>query len=169
MPSASTTARLVLQTLADEELQDSNNRYNSLFARSLALFYIVDFEGRVIDANDAVFNRLGYVREEIRSLDFASLLSEDQLPLAFKTVQEIRETGNQKNPTEFRLRHKDGSDVYVETTGSTIISKGKAVAIQKIANDITERKLAEEKAKPARGRAGPLQQGTGAVRLRRFA
>ena len=135
---ASTAARIVLQALADEELQDSNNRYNSLFARSLALFYIVDFEGRVIDANDAVFKRLGYRREEIRSLDFASLLSEDQLPLAFKTVQEIRETGYQKNPTEFTLRHKDGSDVYVETTGSTIISKGKAVAIQNIANDITD-------------------------------
>ena len=88
------------------------------------MFTSVDFEGRVIDANDATFNRLGYAREEIRSLDLTSLLSEDQLPLAFKTIQEIRETGNQKDPTEFRLRHKDGSDVYVETTGSAIFSKG---------------------------------------------
>ena len=144
---SSTAARVVLQAEAEEELQDTNNRYNSLFARSLALFYIVDFEGRVIDANDAVFKLLGYRREEIRCLDFRSLLSEDQLPLAFKTVEEIREAGYQKTPTEFRLRHKDGSILYVETTGSTVISKGEAVGIQNLAYDITERKRAEEKAR----------------------
>jgi HD-GYP domain-containing protein (c-di-GMP phosphodiesterase class II) len=45
---------------------------------------------------------------------------------------------------EFRLRHKNGSDVYVETRGSTVMSNGTPVAIQAIARDITERKRAEE-------------------------
>lgn len=137
----------VREAAAQEELQESNNRYNALFGHSLTLVYIVNFEGRLIDANDAVSNRLGYTREEIRSLDLASLLSEDQLPLAFQTVEEIRETGIQRTQTEFRLRHKHGSDVYVETTGSAVYSEGKIVAIQNIATDITERKGAEEKAK----------------------
>jgi light-regulated signal transduction histidine kinase (bacteriophytochrome) len=73
------------------------------------------------------------------------LLSEDQLPLAFKTIQEIRETGNQKNPTEFKLRHKDGTPVFVETTGSAVFSEGNVVAIQMIGNDITKRKRTEDK------------------------
>ncbi len=142
---SSTAALVVQQAAAEEELLNSKNQYSALFERSLALVYICDFEGRVIDANEAIFHRLGYSRKELRSLDLTSLLSEDQLPLAFKTIQEIRETGHQKNPTEFRLRHKDGTWVIVETTGSAVFSEGNVVAIQTIGNDITERKRAEEK------------------------
>ncbi len=144
---SSTAALIVQQAAAEEELLNSKNRYNALFRRSLALVHIFDFEGRTIDANDAIFDRLGFSREELRCLDLASLLSEDQLPLAFKTIQEIRETGNQKNPAEFRLRHKDGTCVFVETTGSAIFSEGNVVAIQMIGNDITDRKRAEEESK----------------------
>jgi PAS domain S-box-containing protein/putative nucleotidyltransferase with HDIG domain len=125
------------------DLRESEERYKALFDRSLDLVYINDFEGRFIDANDTALNRLGYNREEIRGLDFASLLSEDQLPLAFKALQEIRETGFQKDLIELRLRHKNGSNVYVETKGSAILSKGTFVAVQSIARDITERKRAE--------------------------
>ena len=89
-------------------------------------------------------NLLGYTREEIHSLNFASFLNEDQLPLAFKTLQELQETGIQKELVQFRLRHKNGSEVYVETTGSAIMSNGKSVSIQSIARDITKRKQAEE-------------------------
>jgi two-component system sensor histidine kinase UhpB len=135
---------------AEDALRESDERYKALFDRSLDLVYITDLEGRFIDANDAALNRLGYKREEIHSLNFASLLSEDQLPLAFKTVQEIRETGIHKSLVEFRLRHKDGSHVlYVETQGSAVLSNGAPVAIQAIARDTTDRKLAEEALKYA--------------------
>jgi HD-GYP domain-containing protein (c-di-GMP phosphodiesterase class II) len=46
---------------------------------------------------------------------------------------------------EFRLRHKNGSEVYVETRGSTIMSNGTPIAFQAIARDITERKKVEER------------------------
>lgn len=125
-------------------LRESEERYRALFDRSLDLVYIYDFEGRFIDANNAALNRLGYKREEIQSMNFASLLSHDQLPLAFKASQEIRENGVQKHLIEFRLHHKNGSEIYVETQGSTVISNGKPVAIQAIARDITGRKRVEE-------------------------
>ncbi len=130
----------------EQTLRESEERYRALFDRSLDLVYIMDFEGQFTDANSAALSRLGYKREEIGSLNFASLLSDDQLPLAFKTLQEIRETGTQKL-TEFRLRHKNGSTVYVETRGTTIISSGTPIAIQAIARDITERKRADEELK----------------------
>ena len=107
-----------------ESLRESDERYKALFDHSLDLVYVYDFEGRFIDANAAALNRLGYTREDIRSLNFAALLSEDQLPLAFKTLQEIQETGIQKELVEFRLRHKNGSEVFIETKGATIISNG---------------------------------------------
>jgi PAS domain S-box-containing protein len=132
---------------AEDKLRESEERYRALFDRSRDLVYITDFEGRFLDANEAALNRLGYMREEIRSLNFASLLSEDQLPLALKILPEIRETGIQKDLTEFRLRCKDGTYIYVETQGSSVLSNGAPVAIQAIARDITERRHAEEELK----------------------
>jgi two-component system, cell cycle sensor histidine kinase and response regulator CckA len=129
---------------AEQLLRDSEERYKALFERSLDLVYINDFEGRFIDANDAALRRLGYERDDIPSLGFADFLSEDQMQLAFSAMQEIRTTGSQSRLTEFRLRHKDGSDVYVETKGSAIISNGRCVAIQSVARDITERRSLEE-------------------------
>jgi PAS domain S-box-containing protein len=132
---------------AEAELRESEERYRALFDRSLDLVYLTDFEGRFIDANAAALDRLGYKREEIQSLNFASFLSEDQLLYAATTLQEIRDTGIHKNMMEFKLRHKNGSDVYVETRGSTVMSDGKPVAIQAIARDVTERKRTEEEIK----------------------
>ncbi|MCX6571434.1 MAG: PAS domain S-box protein [Candidatus Aminicenantes bacterium] len=128
----------------EEALRESEERYRALFDRSLDCVYIHDFEGRFIDANDAALNLFGYKREEIRGLNFTSLLSEDQVSLAFKALQEIRETGFQKDLTEYRLRLRNGNDVYVETKGSAILSEGTYTAIQAIARDITKRKRAEE-------------------------
>ena len=128
-----------------ESLRESEERYKALFDRSLDFVYSIDFEGCFIDANAAALNRFGYTSEEIHSLNFTSLLSEDQLPLAVKVIREIRETGIQMNLLEFRLRCKGGTHIYVETHGSAVMSNGIPVAIQAIARDITERKLAEAK------------------------
>ncbi len=134
---------IIVRKRAEENLRESEERYKALFDRSLDLVYTMDIEGRFIDANQAALNRLGYTRPEIRSLNFASLLSEDQLPLAIKILEEIRETGIQKTLIEFRLWRKDGTPVYVETQGSSVISNGTPIAIQAIARDITARKQAE--------------------------
>ncbi|PKN37833.1 MAG: hypothetical protein CVU62_08910 [Deltaproteobacteria bacterium HGW-Deltaproteobacteria-2] len=128
-----------------ESLRESEERYKALFDRSLDFVYSLDFEGCFIDANAAALNRLGYTSEEIHSLNFTSLLSEDQLLLAVKVIREIRETGIQMNLLEFRLRCKGGTYIYVETHGSAVMSNGIPVAILAIARDITERKLAEAK------------------------
>lgn len=126
-----------------EKFRESEERYKSLFDRSLDMIYIIDFNGNFIDANDAAFKRFGYTREDLSHLNVASFLSKDQIPIAFKTIENLL-AGTQKRLTEYRLRHKDGSDVYVETRGSVVMSEGKPVAIQAIARDITERKKAEE-------------------------
>ena len=144
-----TVCHIVLIDITERKLAEGNlleikERYRSLFDHSLNLVYLIDFEGRFIDANDAALNRLGYTKEEMPSLNFASLLDEDQLSIAFKNTLDIIETGHQKNALELRLRHKDGTDVYVETQGSVVMYEGKPVAIQAIARDITDRKQAEE-------------------------
>ncbi len=128
---------------AMKALVESEERYKSLFDRSLDCVYIHDFEGRFIDANDAALSLLGYGREEICSLKFTSLLSEDQIALVMQTLEEIIGTGQQKGPTEFRLKRKNGEYVDVETNASLLYRNGEPYAIQGIARDISERKKIE--------------------------
>jgi PAS domain S-box-containing protein len=131
----------------DESLKDVEVRYKALFDRSLYCVYIHYFEGRFIDANEAALNLLGYTREEIPFLNISSFLGKDQLFTAFKTIEEIKQTGSQKNPNEYKIRKKNGDSVWVETEASLIYREGKPYAIQWIARDITERKRREEELK----------------------
>jgi two-component system sensor histidine kinase UhpB len=125
-------------------LKESEERYNALFDRSLSYVYLHDFNGKFIDANDAALKALGYNRREILPLNFASLLEKSQLLKAIQSLEEIIRTGRQKKPDEYKLRRKDGSHIWVETEGSLIYKDGKPFAVQGIARDITEKKMAEE-------------------------
>jgi diguanylate cyclase (GGDEF)-like protein/PAS domain S-box-containing protein len=134
---------------AETALRESEERYKALFDRSLDCVFLTDFEGRFLDANQTVLDLLGYKREDISTQTFASMLTADQLPLAFRTVEEIRATGRQKMPTEFQVRCKDGKHVFLETQSSLIYRGGKPFAVQGIARDVTERKKMEEQLRSA--------------------
>src|SRR4030042_4607495 len=130
--------------MAEEALRESAAKYKALFDHSLYCVFVHDFEGRFMDANEAALNLLGYKREDIPSVDFSTLLEKDQLSVTFKNMEELLQTGSQKEPIEYKLRKKDGGYVWIEAEGSLIYKEGKPYAIQGIARDITERKLAEK-------------------------
>ncbi|HPA16037.1 MAG TPA: PAS domain S-box protein, partial [Desulfobacterales bacterium] len=129
---------------AENKLKETEERYNALFEQSIDLVFVVGFDGRFLDANSAAFDLVGYTRDEISSLSIVNLLDDDQIPVALELIREISEYGVQQGLREFRLRHKNGTPIYVETQGASIMSNGKPVAIQGIARDITARKKAEE-------------------------
>jgi PAS domain S-box-containing protein len=126
------------------ELRESEERYRALFDRSLDCIYIHDFEGNFMDANPAALDLLGYTREEIPSLNFASLLSEDQISKAIEATEDVKKAGYLGKIFEFKLKRKDNEYVQIETVASVIYREGNPYAIQGVARDITERKQAEE-------------------------
>jgi PAS domain S-box-containing protein len=144
LESRSVVVDVTQRKKAEEALRESEERYRALFDRSLDCIFVHDFEGNFLDANEAALKLLGYDREDISHLNFASLLSQDQLPKALATLQEFKDTGAQKQMNEFGLRRKDGSFVDVEVIGAIIYHEGKPHAVQGVGRDITERKRAEE-------------------------
>jgi PAS domain S-box-containing protein len=143
---------------AENALRESEERYRALFDRSLDCVYLHDLQGNFLDANDKALKLLGYNRKDIPHLNFASLLSEDQLPGAVAALEEVKETGTQRQPHEFKLKRKDGRYVYVETTESAIYRDGNIYAIQGIARDLTERKQAEQSLRDSEQRYRALVQ-----------
>ena len=132
------------QKQVEEALRESEERYSALFDRSLDCVYIHDFEGNFLDANPAALKLFGYTKEEILSLNFGTLLTEEQMPTALQTLVELKEKGYQRDVTEFRLKDKEGNDIHVETIAAVIYHGTMPYAVQGIARDVTERKLAEE-------------------------
>jgi len=130
--------------LAEKLMREAEGMYRALFDRSLEFIYMHDFEGNFIDANQAALDLFGYRKEDITNINFASLLSEDQLPLAIEAVNEIRHIGHRTKMDEYRLRRKDGEYIYIATRGTAIEKDGKAFAVLGIARNITERKQAEK-------------------------
>jgi PAS domain S-box-containing protein len=126
-----------------EELHDWEGRYKALFERSLYCVFVHDFEGNFIDANNAALNLLGYKKGDISSLDFSALLDKEQIPLTQKTMAEIIKKGYQSELNQYKLKRKDGSDVWVETEASLVYKEGVPYGILGIARDITEYKRAE--------------------------
>ncbi len=130
---------ITLRKELEQALKENEERYSALFDRSLDGVYLHDFEGNFIDANPSALRLLGYTHDEIPTLSFASLLSEDQLSLGMRTLAELREKGYQAKPTEFILRAKSGDMVHVETTASVILRQDRPWAILGIARDISAR------------------------------
>ncbi|MCP4753507.1 MAG: PAS domain S-box protein, partial [Proteobacteria bacterium] len=129
---------------AETALQDSKERYTALFERSLDPVYIHDFEGNFIDANQVSLDLLGYSREETPSINLIAILGKDQVEPALETVKEIMETGSHKKIKEYRLKTKEGLDVWMETKASLIYKDGRPFAVQGVARDVTERKRVEQ-------------------------
>jgi len=64
-----------------DELRTYQEKYRAIFNHGFNCVYIHDLEG----------NFLGYEREEIFDINFASLIGEDQLLKAFETLEERRQ------------------------------------------------------------------------------
>ena len=130
------------QTL--ESLLTIKEKYKALFDRTFFCIYLIDFDGNILDANDAVLNLLGYTREEMPHYNIASLVAEQQVPLAFQIIDKIRQNGTQP-PVELIVKKKNGENVWLEVEGALIHRDGKPYAVQGIARDITAYKVTEQK------------------------
>ncbi len=147
----------------EQTLRESAERFQALFERSLDCLYIHDFEGNFLDANPAALKLLGYEREDIASLSFASLLSADQMAKALEGMKELAETGTQQKTTDLRLRAKTGVLVDVEAKASVIPLGRIPRAILGVARDITQRKLAEEALRESEERFRSMADGCPAI------
>lgn len=128
-------------------IRETQERYSALFNRSLFAVYLHDFAGNFLDANKAALDLLGYSREEMRSLNFASLLSEEDLASAMAYMEDTRKRGRREDLLQYQLKRKDGSSVWVETESCVLYRAAEPYAVQGIARDITERMRAEEERK----------------------
>ena len=149
---------------AEEKLRQSEERYHSLFERMLDGVYLSTHEGRFVDVNDAFVMMFGYSSKK-EMLDITDIKKE----LYFSPEERgshILDT-DQEEVKEYRMRRKDGSEVWVEDHGGYVHDEqGNIVYHEGILRDITERKRLEEELKQyslhlkelVAGRTGQLRE-----------
>ncbi len=129
---------------AERALQESEARFRRLAENARDLIYRYRFipERGFEYVSPAATAITGYTPEEHYAdpdLGF-KIVSEEDRPLLESVA-----SGKFNNPIVLRLRKKDGSIIWTEQINVPVYDQaGKLVAIEGIARDITERKLAEE-------------------------
>ncbi len=117
--------------------------FKTFTAASSDIIHLNDEEGRIIFANQASEDLLGYSDAELLQKPATSLIHPDNLDVIKEDMQEISEK-NAPPPREIRLRKKDGDYLDVEVQGFLVPSaQGRFVGA--IIRDISGRKAMEEK------------------------
>jgi PAS domain S-box-containing protein len=133
------------ETMAD--CRGPDVRHVSLFEGSLVGALVHDLEGQLLDATQATLDLLGYTREEIPFLTFSALVDQEHLPRASTLIEEIKKTGYKSAPAEFRLKRKNGDNIWVELEAFPVFQQETLHAIQSVVRDITGRKRSETQLK----------------------
>lgn len=123
------------QRIADEQLQQALERYRNMLSTAKDGFWLYDFEGNLLDVNDAAALMTGYSRDELLSMRIGDIdigCSPDQQNLQ---LQKIVLSGSGIYETQHRTR--DGKILDVEVSTVPDASSRTLVAFIR---DITERK-----------------------------
>jgi PAS domain S-box-containing protein len=126
---------------SEKALGESEETYRNLVMRIPDGVYKSTKDGRFLDVNPAMVRMLGYEsKEEIMDINILSELYFDI------SDREVNLLNNKKEEmSEFQLRKKDGSAIWIEDHGWYNADKdGNIVSHEGVLRDITERKLAEE-------------------------
>jgi two-component system cell cycle sensor histidine kinase/response regulator CckA len=128
--------------LAEEALRDSEGRYRLLFERNPLPMWVYDVETlSFLAVNGAVVNSYGYSQEEFLNLTIKDIRPIEDIPAFLEKISNASVELNESST--WRHQKKDGTIIDVEITSHPLSFAGRRARLV-LANDITERKRAEE-------------------------
>jgi two-component system, cell cycle sensor histidine kinase and response regulator CckA len=126
------------------QLMEREELFRLISENAADLIAVVDMEGRRIFNSMAYQKVLGYSPEELKGSSALGQIHPEDRARVQAAAEEARRTGIGTN-LEYRIRHKDGSWLMLESTSSVIRNeKGVSEKLVIVNRDITERKRASE-------------------------
>jgi PAS domain S-box-containing protein len=126
---------------AEEELQESEEKFRSVFDNNADAIFLTIPDGRIIAANPASFRIFGYTEEEFRQYGRNAILDANDPSVKTALEQRARTGGFQG---ELTFKRKDGTKFPGEISSFVFKDKKGQSKTSMMARDITERKQAEE-------------------------
>lgn len=145
---------------AEEALKNSEERFKIIFESAPDTYYLNNFEGKFVDANNAAKKLLGYSKEEFMGKSFVEMgiLCDDEIEKAMGVLNENIK-GKSTGPDEYRLKKKDGTEVNVEILTHPVKIAGEGMVLG-IARNISKRKQVEEALKESETRFKALHNAS---------
>jgi len=129
----------------EETLRRSEERYRTILDEMADGYFEVDLAGNYTFVNDANCRLLGYPREELIGASFRRQVVAEDIPLLLKAFNSIYRTGHPIRGFSYKALHKDGSIGIGEIAAFPLRDeKGKIVGFRGIAQNISERRKAED-------------------------
>ncbi|MGD0281036.1 MAG: PAS domain S-box protein [Dissulfurispiraceae bacterium] len=127
--------------LMEAALRQSEEKFRTLFESAIDALIIFDMEGDFIDINKTAYERLGYTKAEMLSMNISQLDHPDFADKIPERMEHLQKDG--RCECESAHLRKDGTAMPVEINARFMDFQGRKV-IFGIVRDISERKLLEE-------------------------
>jgi len=128
---------------AEFELLQSEERYRDLVENAHDIIYEHDLAGHYTSINKAGERITGYARSETLNLTLDQTVAPEYMEKARQMLRRKLE-GQPVTAYELEIISKDGRRIATEVNTRLVMQNGKAVGVQGIARDVTERKQLEE-------------------------
>src|SRR5262245_41598512 len=136
-----------------EAPHDSEARFKAIFENAAVGIARVAPDGRWLEVNQRLCDIVGYNREELMTKTFADITHQDDLDQDLGALRRMLAGEVETYFREKRYYRKDGSVVWVNLTASLVRkADGAPDYFVSIIEDISARKLAEEKLREREGR-----------------
>jgi PAS domain S-box-containing protein len=122
--------------LAETEMQESMERYRSLFENNPDAVYSIDLHGNFTSANARVAELTGYPVDEILNMTFARFVAPECLELTKNNFKKAR--AGERISYEMVMIDAKGERRYVNVSNMPIMVNGQFSGIYGIAKDMTE-------------------------------
>ena len=127
----------------EEALRDSEERYRLLFESTPQPIWVYNEDTLAFLAvNEASTRIYGYTRDEFLSMTIDDLRPEEDIPTLM--IKNVAEAGELVISSPWRHQTRDKKTIYVEMSSHPLVFDGKHSRLV-IVNDVTERKLLDEK------------------------
>lgn len=142
---------------AEEALKESEERFRSLIDNMIEAALIIDWNGRIIFANNSAAKLVGLATpdEGIGKTVFEFLHADDSRRV-LSAIMEAKDT-SEPFVDEYKIRTINGDDRWVESLGTKIIFADKRSLLVTL-RDITERKFAEIELRVAKEKAEEMNK-----------
>jgi PAS domain S-box-containing protein len=132
---------------AEEALRKREALFRAVVDKSHAGVVMMDKEDRIVYLSPSYTNIVDYSSEEIVGMFGLDLVHPDDRAGTSKKLAELHQKPGASAVAEYRLTHKLGHWVWVETIATNLLEDPHVNAVVLSIRDITERKATEEKLK----------------------
>jgi diguanylate cyclase (GGDEF)-like protein/PAS domain S-box-containing protein len=147
LQALSVQVALALESAALTEdllIEQSQRRFASLVKNSSDVVMVTEPDTTIRYASPSAHRVLGFEPDELEGRRFAELIAPDDRTRALSFLTAMADGEAHVGLTEFRVRHRDGSDLYVETLRTNLLKDPNVKGIVLNTRDISERKQFEE-------------------------